>query len=1594
MRNSLLDYDFTHSLDQTLEVTEDLVFPGRNITLEAGTVKILGHLLDTSSNIADGGDITIIAKHILIDDGAVLDARTLITGTGTTSGDITIIATERGLVTGLGFANVDLLDTDVTIGAATIRGGVVEITGIVDTSQYPDLTEFVQKTVSPLTGLPIVGQQTTMLPELIGPKVGKLAKILDKLAWGLAVTFTRARTHVRIGASSVAPTVIEADTVIIEATAKVKILAKASAVKEVGVAVGIGITEATVSIDNALITTTRDLSVLATGDHSLNVLERAFSKKRHVIVVAVTVLDSTVSAVVTPNARLTVGRDLFVQAQTVDRNSTLANAVGDPAAALSIAIAVAVENGETLAALDGTAVVGRHVNVTAKQGKLPFEKKRKIKVPVGGLPRPIPIGFPSYYTGVSASASIGTPTTGNLFDDLSKSLSHKKKTAQQAADDKAKSKGQKLKNWASSKLGTQQYGPQNKPKDSVKAPAFQGALAVAVSIDVNDVTARIGDGVLGDSAHAADVQAGGFVTVTARISNRPDVTSSASTEFNPEGATSGKFDELTVTGEVKFGVSIAVTVGDFHNHADAHIAGNAAVDAGGTVTVDAKALNAFDPSSTFGTNLAGTVPFLSSPQATYTTADGTQFVSGGQTVEVLDGYTAGGTAGLTYRLVGADGVVDLGIEDYSDTDRWTSVNLASEGRDTFIRLLTTYLDGNMGLDNNLVDIWSQASAVGQKKASIAGSVAVAFFEHRATATIETGARINQDAALRTGAQDVVVGAQSQNDTIDLGGNFQTIGIGTILGSTATQTWAPKDIGKRFKAFTFEGVGGKETAGAVGATVMVFFYTNTVSAQIEDGTFVFGDNLDVTAANGVLGVAFGGSGGSAKDFGFTGVGIFNSIDDHTTASIGGRAVVALGGDASISATDTTHLITVAGSLTRAEKVGIGASVAWNQVSRVTQAYVGNAAGDTVFAPGGSLQVGGTLAISATNAGFLGAFAVAGATASNDKLADQQTAAAAAVGFGHNAVADTTKAFIFHAKVTAVGSDHAHGHQRDDHRGARHRWRAGARQREQRRPRRRRRDQHRQQPHAGVRQGQQRHERRGPARRRLYRGRRHSHGDGLDAGLRPRRRHLDRLGPEYEQLDRDPQPVDRRLRRHQRGRRHRPLGAGVHRELARHGVRPDQPQRDRRRQVPRSGRRRLRVLRGGRLALRNRARRRSRRRVRVERRRDNGSGLRLGQPGSLARGWHRAPGAAVQRIAPLRRVRHRRRVRSLEAAGQLDRRPRDRRRHRDQQAQEHGRGFGGRVDGRGARRHHAHGDREGEHLGPGHRRRRVGRARHRRDRVDRRRRIGGGERDRRHGRELDLGERRREARLELRRLGQALRHGFRRRRRSGGDGRAGDRSQERRLRRQRRCGSRRVGGHERDRPSRRQVHESDDRQLGRHGPWRRQPDGAVGVEHLRPRRGRLRCGRGQHQRQRRHRRVRRRRRRHVEHGQADDRRHHHRQHDHRDDRRRNPACDRQHDDRRGCGRRGGGRRALLGERHGPVRLHRRRRRPEHDRGRCLGLHRRFHGHRRERRRARRGEEGRGLASSCIRSMPWRSRSPPPSRGPRRARPARWPARAWPR
>ncbi|MGB8168262.1 MAG: hypothetical protein WCF18_12265, partial [Chthoniobacteraceae bacterium] len=975
-RNS--SFDVGHSTDETLTVTQDLIFHGRNITLEAGTVKILGHTLDTSSNAGSGGNITIKGKHIVIDSGAKLDATTSLTGTGIEAGKIEISAVEdRGQITALGFANVDLLDTDINIGDAEIKGGEISITGTADSSAFLKEEDFGEKPFFSLLG-----------SELLGG----ILKSIEKLAFGAAVSYSRSTTHINIGTSATHQTKITGDSLTVEASAVVDVSA-APLPFNLAVAVGIAKTAATIDIGNAAITTTGDMIFRSSAENTLGVEASAKNTRFQlpVLAVGVSVIDSEVRASVGPNAVLISGNDLFVHAETTDSNENKAEAAVDSKGPFGAAIGISVEHGDTLASLDGTATVKRNVVVSAESA--------------------------SEDSGLEVGASVGEDEEDSTRDDVVDYLASTKNDGGSAAEATApfaqgifdKVLGDKLEDAIGDKFGSSDK--------SVQRKSWQGAIGVGVVEDTNNVTARIGDGV---SGHTANVGAEGFIDVTASVDNRPNITVTASTSFDAEAADKKAMevpaeDEVKVTGDVKYGVSLAVGVSGYHDSADAHIAGNATVNAGGDLTVDAQTMNEFDPSSTFGTNLAE--PFKNEPP-TYTTADGSQKMEKDDTVEVPANYGGADGAKTVYKFVGLTGTqIDLSKEDYTDNTRWEEVNAGPETTSKFIGTLTDYLDDNLGLDNNLVDSWTQATAEGQKKASIAGSVSVMNLDHTASARIQNGAQINQDTDTKyiSGTQEVTVSAASENDTIDLGGSFKTLGFGDI----ASTEWK-KNLGE----FSPSGSGGEDGKGAAGATALLYFYANNVSAQIEDGVTLRANALDVSAENGVLGVTVGASGSAAQKYAFTGVGLYNSIKNVTTASVGGRATVDIDGDVAISASDTSHLITFAGALAKSGKVGVGASAAINNVSRTTLAYIGNPLDNTTLSSGGSFTTTGAVDMSAANDGFFGSFAAAGAKATNATTAEegeelQTTAIAGAVGLSLNLIADKTEAYVYHATISADG-----------------------------------------------------------------------------------------------------------------------------------------------------------------------------------------------------------------------------------------------------------------------------------------------------------------------------------------------------------------------------------------------------------------------------------------------------------------------------------------------------------------------------------------------------------------------------------------------
>src|SRR5262249_8875803 len=132
-----------NTLDKTFDVPGNLVYHGRNITLDAGTINDHGYTIDTSDPVHPG-NITLTAKHITIDQGATLNA--LATTNLGKNGAITIQAVDdRAKITGvplLGNAQVSVNKTDVTIGSATIEGGAVSILSTADSQHFVKASDF------------------------------------------------------------------------------------------------------------------------------------------------------------------------------------------------------------------------------------------------------------------------------------------------------------------------------------------------------------------------------------------------------------------------------------------------------------------------------------------------------------------------------------------------------------------------------------------------------------------------------------------------------------------------------------------------------------------------------------------------------------------------------------------------------------------------------------------------------------------------------------------------------------------------------------------------------------------------------------------------------------------------------------------------------------------------------------------------------------------------------------------------------------------------------------------------------------------------------------------------------------------------------------------------------------------------------------------------------------------------------------------------------------------------------------------------------------------------------------------------------------
>jgi len=277
--------------DGELTVDEDLFAAGQSITLDAESIILSGYTINTQSP-QGGGDITLKAYHITIDSGAQLLAKsTTIAGE---DGAIELLAEKtktgvlptcegggfRGWTTG--FANVNIMDLDVTIDDAIIRGGDVTIRATADSQRYFGDSDFGE---TPLSGL------------LSTISNGVLSALEGLSSVAVGVDFSLSHAEIDIGTGAV----IDAYDFIAHSIALVRV-ASAPIAPLVGFVVGVGVTTARATFAGD-INTSGDATFRATADHIVDVVSDATPVKLPgAAAFAVSVVDSESSANLTPTA--------------------------------------------------------------------------------------------------------------------------------------------------------------------------------------------------------------------------------------------------------------------------------------------------------------------------------------------------------------------------------------------------------------------------------------------------------------------------------------------------------------------------------------------------------------------------------------------------------------------------------------------------------------------------------------------------------------------------------------------------------------------------------------------------------------------------------------------------------------------------------------------------------------------------------------------------------------------------------------------------------------------------------------------------------------------------------------------------------------------------------------------------------------------------------------------------------------------------------------------------------------------------------------------------------------------------------------------
>ena len=1073
------------NFDGDVTITEDILLSGEDLVISSAdpenpiksitlaedktiSTRVLADGVtdhETGASDGDSGSVTMTAPIITIKDRASIFTHA---DNDFMAGAITLTAEDTNVLEATDFIPVYQFDETITkieIGEDVVmKGGEIVLLASSINEYKPS-------------------EDITNLESLVDVAVNTGLEKLESFNLFAAVSISKADADIAVGEG----TEIIAET--FSAKAESLTVAAASPLNfGIGVAVGIANSNADVVI-NGNITTSGDCYLGASTDNTLQVIGSAGGVKGVAFAVAVSVLNSNATVQTTETSNLTVGGNLNLIAETVDKNVTIARSKSGEGGKLGMSAAVSYENGTTNALLDGNALVAGDIEVNATVVKESIDGSKLFG------------SIPSVNVGVCAQAGVNTGTYGSIFDDIQGNIIDQVIL-------KATAIFGKIKDLVSSKSAEQQ---QTDKKTKDQAAPFEIAAAVAVYLDINHATARIGLPVdpLYPSLTSATVKSLGSVQIIATIESQPYITATGSvsaTEEEPpvDPPVDPPIDEEPPADEgTKFAGSAAVAIGIFTNDARAFIAENASVDAAYNLIVKAESLNDFE--FTWGLNLIQDAyrTYLSlGGKATYNASEGTKMVytgdvvlkddenevngepghhymymaeydsgmviygqpidlstvdyngsmwfdlgsleqadtgdlnaevKAGDIVEVLAGHKAGGDEGNLYEFKGSfPETLNLSLENFADETRWEDLGSDWMYRGgELVRTFSTYLD-QYGLDNNLVNTWSQSTAKGAE-VGMCGAVSVIDMNGTAEAYIDKNAKINQiaDEEYRTGVQKVSVSSMVVNEAVHLGGNIEIPGIGAE-GQGEKKSLKIK--------LTAPSSGDEAEKAAMGGTVMIIGYDNVSTAMIMDGVVLYADELDVSADTSSFSFSFSASGGSAGDFAFNGTFSIIDINNKTWAGIENGARIVIGDYSTpkttsvlrIHAKDSSFIINLTGGIATSSSIGIGASIAIDEITRDTRAFIGNELlsatsdgkpGEAEF----TVIANGPVTIEAKNDGFIFSLALAAAvvkekTTDPNKPAEPKSESKFGLGISAevviNEMGDTAIAFVHDSAVKAV------------------------------------------------------------------------------------------------------------------------------------------------------------------------------------------------------------------------------------------------------------------------------------------------------------------------------------------------------------------------------------------------------------------------------------------------------------------------------------------------------------------------------------------------------------------------------------------------